>query len=231
MNIIPTKSTDKLQAEREQVVALIDDIGGDPGPYDERRKDWLKAIERRDELAREIRAAEERELQHLSVADRITVLEGRRDGYEAERAELMDGMPALQARYALDAREHGKAYTRALQRVAELGYATADTGRTLAALRSEHAAARARAWLATATRLYEAAIVAEAHQLEAIAALANAYEQAIRDGASAQALPTLPQASVARLRELKAHVAGLITRGIKIDIGKLPAAVRDYVSG
>jgi hypothetical protein len=44
-------------------------------------------------------------------------------------------------------------------------------------------------------------------------------------------MPSLPQSAIVRLRELKAYVLALGTRGVRIDMGSLPASVRRYLEG
>jgi hypothetical protein len=103
--------------------------------------------------------------------------------------------------------------------------------KALAARRQARGEELAREWLRDGRDAMQQYILVEAAQLEHVAALTNSYDAALQAGAAAGSMGALPQSAIVRLRELKAYVLALGTRGVRIDMGSLPASVRRYLEG
>jgi hypothetical protein len=214
----------ELQRQRDTVFAerVKAALRSSNDPYD---REGLEAFKLAEKLSTDIGAIDRQMWDEINKLD-DAALQTFRDEQAATLADLTGRLPMLRA-LADNDRAHIDARDWAYRQVQELQQLIPGLDRTITTRRQARYADNAQTFTKAAetARLYQQYVEDEGAQLATVAALTLAHNAT---NTIPNAMPPLPASSVARLRELKAFVAGVQRFGVKIDTGKLPEAVRRY---
>jgi hypothetical protein len=154
-------------------------------------------------------------------------LRSTKERYEAEAAELREGYNGLRLK-AQDNPLHRDAFHELTSRLSDVAAIIGALDRQMAQRREERADSLKGAWLAASetTALYMRDILSEAQRLDPLAALLNGYDNTVASGAKAAGLSPLPAVRVIELAAFLGYARDVQRAGIRIDVSKLPDAIR-----